>query len=148
LIILVSCLALVAGARFLVDGASELARNIGVSERAISVSVIALGTSLPELATSAIAAIRKQSDISIGNIIGSNIFNILGILGTSSMIRPVGISPGILNFDMLMCLGIALILFAAMLPLRRILLGRIKGLALVVLYVLYIYLVFSRDTLL
>jgi cation:H+ antiporter len=76
---------LVFGARFLVQGASEIARGLGVSERAISVSVIALGTSLPELATSAVAAFRKENDISIGNIIGSNIFNILAILGTSSV---------------------------------------------------------------
>ena len=144
-IVVVSGFALVFGARFLVEGASEIARGIGVSERAISVSVIALGTSLPELATSAIAAFRKESDISIGNIIGSNIFNILGILGVTSSIKSIGVSQRILDFDVTWCLALSLFLFIIMLPLRMVKLGRIKGAVLVLIYFSYIYLVFYSD---
>jgi cation:H+ antiporter len=145
MIVFVAGLALVFGARFLVDGASEIARTIGVSERAISVSVIALGTSLPELATSAIAAFRKESDISIGNIIGSNIFNILGILGITASIKSITVSEGILGFDVIWCLAISLLLFMLIMPLRVVKLGRIKGGALVLIYISYIYLVFYSD---
>jgi len=154
LIIAVSGLALVFGARFLVQGASEIARGIGVSERAISVSVIALGTSLPELATSAVAAFRKENDISIGNIIGSNIFNILAILGTSSGLlgipgvsnfKAIEISEKMLSTDLMVCLGFSVLLMILMLPFRRVVLGRIKGIVLVVAYLAYIFMVFSAD---
>lgn len=80
---------LVVGARFLVDSASEIARGFGISEAVIGLTVVAVGTSLPELATSAIAAFRRQTDIAVGNIVGSNIFNIFGILGASAMIAPI-----------------------------------------------------------
>jgi cation:H+ antiporter len=144
-IVAISGFALVFGARYLVEGASEIARTIGVSERAISVSVIALGTSLPELATSAIAAFRKESDISLGNIIGSNIFNILGILGATASIRSIGVSQRILDFDIIWCLAVSLFLFVIMLPLRVVKLGVIKGATLVLIYTTYIYLVFYSD---
>ncbi len=145
MIVLISGLALVFGARLLVEGASVIAREVGVSERAISVSVIALGTSLPELATSAIAAFRKESDISIGNIIGSNIFNILGILGVTASVRSISVSQRILDFDVLWCLAVSLFLFMIMLPLKTVKLGRIKGSVLVLVYFSYIYLVFVKD---
>lgn len=154
IIIIVSCIGLVFGARFLVVGATEVARTMGVSERAISVSVIALGTSLPELVTSAIAAFRKHSDISVGNIIGSNIFNILGILGVSSGIlvipgskgeNAINISEKMLGTDLMVCIGLSLLLLLFLLPLRRIKLGRYKGIVFMVIYVSYIYIVFHRD---
>jgi cation:H+ antiporter len=154
IIIVVSGVGLVYGARYLVDGASEIARNLGVSERAISVSVIALGTSLPELVTSAVAAFRKENDISIGNIIGSNIFNILGILGTSSAILvipgvsksdAINISEKMAGHDLIVCLGLSVFLLLLMMPLRLIKLSRAKGLILIGAYILYIYFVFSRD---
>jgi cation:H+ antiporter len=154
IIIVVSGVGLVYGARYLVDGASEIARNLGVSERAISVSVIALGTSLPELVTSAVAAFRKENDISIGNIIGSNIFNILGILGASSAILvipgvsksdAINISEKMAGHDLIVCLGLSVFLLLLMMPLRLIKLSRAKGLILIAAYILYIYFVFSRD---
>jgi cation:H+ antiporter len=80
---------LVIGARFLVDGATEIARGFGVSEAVIGLTIVAVGTSLPELATSVVAAIRKQTEIAVGNIVGSNIFNIFGILGTTALIAPI-----------------------------------------------------------
>ncbi len=88
---LVGLVGVVIGARFLVDGASTLAREFGISETLIGLTIVAVGTSLPELATSLIAAIRGRSDIAIGNVIGSNIFNILGILGLSAVYKPFSV---------------------------------------------------------
>lgn len=80
---------LVIGARFLVTGATDIARSFGISEAVIGLTIVAVGTSLPELATSVIAAIRRQTEIAVGNIVGSNIFNIFGILGTTAVIAPI-----------------------------------------------------------
>jgi cation:H+ antiporter len=114
IIILGSSVGLIFGAEWLVTGASGLARNIGVSERIISVSIIAFGTSVPELATSVVAALRKETDISIGNIIGSNIFNIAAILGITASVTPITISSALINSDMLWMLGISILLFILM----------------------------------
>ncbi|MCU0903929.1 MAG: sodium:calcium antiporter [Tabrizicola sp.] len=81
--------ALVIGARFLVDSATTIARDFGISEAVIGLTIVAVGTSLPELATSVIAAFRKHTEISVGNIVGSNIFNIFGILGITALIAPI-----------------------------------------------------------
>lgn len=89
LVVIASCAGLAFGADLLVDSASDIARSVGVSERVIGLTVVALGTSLPELAASVIAALKKEMDISIGNVIGSNIFNILCVLGVSSSIQPI-----------------------------------------------------------
>jgi cation:H+ antiporter len=80
---------LVIGARLLVDSATEIARGFGISEAVIGLTIVAVGTSLPELATSVVAAIRKQTEIAVGNIVGSNIFNIFGILGITALITPI-----------------------------------------------------------
>jgi cation:H+ antiporter len=77
------------GAEFLVDGATSLAKALGVSNKVIGLTIVAIGTSLPELAASVAAALKKEMEISIGNIIGSNIFNILSVLGLSAFIRPI-----------------------------------------------------------
>ena len=84
---------LVIGARLLVTSSTELARSFGVSEAVIGLTIVAVGTSLPELATSLIAALRKQTEIAVGNIVGSNIFNIFGILGVTALIDPIPASP-------------------------------------------------------
>ena len=142
-IIILSSIALIAGADLLVRGASEIAREYGVSERVISVSVIALGTSLPELATSAMAAARNQNDISIGNIIGSNIFNILAILGITSSIKAVQVvSVEVLSFDLWYMLAISALLMLLILPLRGSRLSRWKGVVLITSYLLFIYFVY------
>ncbi len=91
---------LVIGARLLVDSATEIARGFGISEAVIGLTIVAVGTSLPELATSAIAAIRKQTEIAVGNVIGSNIFNIFGILGTTAAIVPIPAEPRFASVDM------------------------------------------------
>jgi cation:H+ antiporter len=92
--------ALMLGARFLVDGAVAIARGYGISEAFIGLSIVAVGTSLPELATSLIAALRRQSEIAIGNIVGSNIFNLLGILGVTALITPIPVASRFLSFDL------------------------------------------------
>ena len=134
---------LIYGAEFLVKGASHIAERMGVDERIISVSVIALGTSLPELATSIAAAIRKELDIFIGNIIGSNIFNILAILGFTSVIKSIDINPMVLKFDIFWMLGISLLLFLFILPLKKGMVTRWKGLIFVSIYLSYIYFAFT-----
>jgi len=141
LILLASAAGLYFGASWLVDGAESIAMRFGVSERVIAVTIIAFGTSVPELATSVIAAAKKQLDISIGNIIGSNIFNILGILGVTSMIRSIPVSFE-MRFDVYWMLAISMLLFLFMLPYGKAALNRWKGGVLLSIYILYIFLVF------
>jgi len=104
---------LVAGGRLCVGGAVSLARQLDLSEKFISSTIIAAGTSLPELATSAVAAYRRHSDIAVGNIIGSNVFNILAILGISVVIRPAPY-PAAFNVDMYILIAATLFLFVVM----------------------------------
>ena len=144
LFVIAAAVSLVYGADFLVKGASGIAIKMGVDERIISLSVIALGTSLPELATSVAAAIRKELDIFIGNIIGSNIFNILAILGLTSMFKTIPINPMILKFDIFWMLGVSLLLFLFILPLKKGMVTRWKGLVFVSIYALYIYMLFKH----
>ncbi len=89
IIFLVSCVGLAIGADLLVSNAAIIAEDLGMSKRVISITMVAVGTSIPELATSVIAALKKETDISVGNIIGSNIMNILSVLGITSIIRPI-----------------------------------------------------------
>lgn len=102
--------ALTLGADTMVGGAITLARAWGMSESAIGLSVIAVGTSLPELAASTIAALRRQADLAFGSVIGSNIFNVFGILGTAALVRPMTVPQDIAAFDLAAMLGATLIL--------------------------------------
>ena len=138
--LLVGSIGLVFGAKWLVEGATGIAKYFGVSERIIGLTIIAFGTSVPELVTSVIAAFRKQTDIAIGNLIGSNIFNILAILGITSMITPLTIHEKVLSSDVLWMLGIALALLPLMLIGKR--LNAPKGALLLIVYVAYIFLLF------
>ncbi|HHT9129407.1 MAG TPA: calcium/sodium antiporter [Candidatus Brocadiaceae bacterium] len=108
--IIIGLAALVGGAYLLVHSAIYIARVVGISERVIGLTVIAVGTSLPELATSMVAAIRKESDISMGNVIGSNVFNILAVLGTAAIIQPLQINPASLRIDMPVMLFFSMVL--------------------------------------
>lgn len=126
---------LVLGSRFLVDGATSIARTLGVSELAIGLTIVAGGTSLPELATSVVAAIRKQPDIAVGNVVGSNIFNILFILGATSMIAPVGVSHEVMVRDIPVMLVIAALCLPIMATGRRI--NRLEGAILLALFAAY-----------
>lgn len=103
---------LVIGSRFFVDGAMTIARSLGVSEAVLGLTIVAAGTSLPELATSVVAARRREADIAVGNILGSNIFNVLGVLGLTAVVRPVR-AAGITILDLAVMIGLA----AALLPL-------------------------------
>ncbi len=114
------------GAELLVRGATSLARDFGVSEAVIGLTVVAVGTSLPELATGVMSALRKHSDIMIGNIVGSNIFNILFILGVTSVIQPIAVAPRFGSFDVPVMLAVTLgfaFLLLAHLGVRRLTAG-------------------------
>jgi cation:H+ antiporter len=99
---------LVIGARLLVDSATDIARTFGISEAIIGLTIVAVGTSLPELATSVIAAVRKQTEIAVGNIVGSNVFNIFGILGVTALIAPIPSEARFVAIDMYWVAGTAI----------------------------------------
>jgi cation:H+ antiporter len=103
----------IAGARLLVDGAIDLARAAGISEAVIGLTLVAVGTSLPELATAIVAALRRQGDVAFGNVIGSNIFNALGILGATALALPMPAAEQILAFDLWVMLGVAALAIVA-----------------------------------
>ncbi len=131
------------GADWLINSVVEIAKDFGISEKLISVTVVAFGTSLPELVTSCTAAYRKETDISIGNLIGSNVFNILAILGITSIVHPIKITNSINEFDVYYMLGISLLIFPLMYFGRKV--GRLKGVLLILVYVFYIYLAIVSE---
>jgi cation:H+ antiporter len=125
------------GGRLLVDGAVALARDFGIEETVIGLTIIAVGTSMPELVTSLVAAARRQSDVALGNILGSNIYNILGILGLTALIAPTEVPAQIAGFDSLVMVAVsAALLVFAWTGLR---IGRREGGALLAGYVLYVW---------
>lgn len=136
-IALLGCTALYFGADWFVSGAKGIAKSLNIDDYIIGVTVVAFGTSIPELAASVIAAIRQQTDISIGNLIGSNIFNIGLVLGATATIQPLEVDERILNSDLWWMLGIALLLYPIIYTGYRI--TRWEGFALVALYVAYIF---------
>ncbi|SMX38302.1 calcium/sodium antiporter [Maliponia aquimaris] len=129
------------GADLLVDSAEEIARMIGVPDAVIGLTLVALGTSLPELATTVMAAIRRQADVAIGNVIGSNLFNLLAIIGVASLITPIEVAPGFLQFDLWVMLGSSLLLMPFVFFGRD--LTRSWGVVLSVLYVSYVVIVLT-----
>ena len=140
---LLAAVGLYFGADWLVNGAKVLASKFGITERVIGISVVAFGTSVPELATSLMAAIKKETDISIGNIIGSNIFNIWAILGITASMKSINVNEAILNWDYWWMIGLAVLLFLFILPLAKGTINRWKGAVLLLIYILYIYLLFD-----
>lgn len=142
-LLVVGVTGLAKGAEWFVDGASAIASTMGVSEQLIGVTVVAVGTSLPELVTSMIAAFRKQPDISLGNLLGSNVFNILGILGVTAVLKPIPVDHVAFRSDLQIMLASVLLLY----PLMRFTdkLGRWQGAVLVVFYAGYIALVLHRG---
>lgn len=132
---------LVLGGQLVVNNAIEIAENLGISEKIIGLTVVAAGTSLPELATSVVAAFKKNADIAVGNIIGSNIFNIFLILGAASIINPVSFTNGF-NTDLYILAGGTIFLLMAMLTGRKHKLDRWEAAILLIFYLAYtIYLV-------
>jgi cation:H+ antiporter len=135
---------LVIGGKWIVDGAVTFASSLGVSEALIGLTIVAVGTSLPELATSAVAAYRKNVDIAIGNVVGSNIFNVFWILGVSSLIKPLPFSPA-LTVDLVVAVLATVLLFLALFVGKRHTLERWQGGVFVVLYVAYIIYLVMRG---
>ncbi|KKP43038.1 MAG: Na+/Ca+ antiporter, CaCA family [Parcubacteria group bacterium GW2011_GWA2_33_14] len=130
-------LGLVIGGKWIVDGSVMIATNLGVSQALIGLTIVAVGTSLPELATSAVAAYKKNVDIAVGNIVGSNIFNIFWILGLSAVVRPLPF-PQILMSDVFMTVIATLLLFAVLFVGKRHIIERWQGFCFVVIYIGYI----------
>ena len=140
--LLISSVSLYFGAEFLVNGAVNFAKQINISEAVISVSIVAIGTSIPELAASLIAIAKKEKGISVGNLIGSNIFNIGSVLGITAIIKPIQIAQEIIERDIIWMLFFALLLlFMVILP-RRNDLGKLKGFFMLLLYFVFITLAF------
>ena len=135
--VLVGSIGLYFGAKWFVIGAKELALFLEVSQRVIGITVVALGTSLPELVTSMVASFKKETDLALGNLLGSNIFNVLSILGITSIVKEIHVSELIHQVDMLWMLGITLLILPLMLFKRR--LARTEGVILLLVYVYYIY---------
>lgn len=123
---------LVVGAYLVVEGAVSIAKGFGISEAVIGLTIVAVGTSLPELATTLVAAYRKHSDVIIGNIVGSNIFNILAILGIVAMISPIQVASQFAHFDLWIMLGVAALLSIYLL--RSITISRLSGITMVLAY--------------
>ena len=141
LYIIGGCAGLYFGADWFVGGAQEMAMFLGVSERVIGITVLALGTSLPELVTAIVASIKKETDLALGNLMGSNIFNILSILGITSLIQDIHVSEEIIHNDMTVMLAVTLLILPLMLYRRRM--GRFAGSLLLIIYVVYTYSVIS-----
>jgi cation:H+ antiporter len=134
--ILAALVGLVVGARALVGGAVSMAEALGVSERVIGLTVVSVGTSLPELAVSYAAALRKQQEIAVANVVGSNIFNVLMILGAAGVVRPLLVDPRMISVDLWVMMAFTVLLFP--LVLRRRLLTRGGGTSLLAAYVCYV----------
>lgn len=147
LFVLLGLIGLAIGSDWIVDGATKIARNFGISEKVIGLSMIAFGTSLPELAASITAARKNKVDLAIGNVIGSNVFNIFIILGMSAVIRPLPFqsSPilGGMNFDVGMAILANLIIFLFMLTGGKHRLDRWEGGIMIFIYVVYILYLFT-----
>ncbi|TXK73605.1 calcium/sodium antiporter [Mesonia sp. HuA40] len=131
------------GSELLVNGAVDLAEALGISERVISVTMIAIGTSVPELAASVIAALKKEKALSLGNLIGSNIFNIASVLGLTAIIKPIVMqSKQVLSFDILWMLGFALILLPLIFLPKKFIFSRYKGFIIFIAYTIFVALSF------
>lgn len=155
IMIVASCAALTFGANLLIDSAVSIAKSFGVSERIISVTLVAFGTSVPELATSIMAAVRKENDIAIGNVVGSNIFNILFVIGASALITPIeNFDFTAFSFDFYWMIIFAAILALTVIPFERIakkmkdekvysILTRFEGFCMIAAYIVYVILLLN-----
>jgi cation:H+ antiporter len=140
-LIILGLIMLVGGGKLVVDNAITIAHHFGLSEKLIGLTILAAGTSLPELATSAVAAYRKNTDIAIGNVVGSNIFNIFFILGITGLIQPIPYNVA-MNFDIYVLLGATLVLMVFMFTLTQRKLDRMEALILLTCYLAYtVYLI-------
>lgn len=144
IMIVAGLIGLTLGGKWIVDASVALATTLGVSQALIGLTVVAIGTSLPELATSAVAAYKKDVDIAVGNIVGSNIFNIFWILGISSVINPLEFSP-LLTKDIIMVIVATVLLFISMYIGKKHTLQRWQGACFILIYVGYITFLVMRE---
>lgn len=128
------------GAELVVRGAVGIATQLGVSERVVGLTIVAMGTSLPELASSLAAAVRGRTDVAVGNVIGSNVFNLAGIVGAAALVKPLTVQPLFLRADALWMLGFTLLLAPLLYFDRKI--GRMDGIVLLAMFVLYMTVLF------
>jgi cation:H+ antiporter len=143
--LIIGSVALYYGSEWLVDGAKTIALDFGVSEGTIGISLIAIGTSIPELAASIIAALKQEKALSLGNLIGSNIFNIGSVLGLTAIINPIAVNePQILSNDIFWMLGFAAVILLLVLLPQRYQISRPKGFLLVLLYCVFMGFVFME----
>jgi cation:H+ antiporter len=124
------------GSEWLVSGAVDIASDFGMEKRIIAITVVAFGTSVPELVTSGVAAVKKETDISVGNLIGSNIFNIMAVIGITSIVQPIPVEQTVISSDMWWVIAIAAVVLPMMLIGKK--LGRLKGAILLSSYIIYI----------
>ena len=136
LYVVVGLVALIGGAKLLVDGAIGVARAVGISEPVIGLSLVAIGTSLPELAATAVAAWRRHTDVAVGNVLGSNLFNILLILGSASLAAPLPFAQEFVRVDLWVMMGAGILLIPVMVTGWKI--SRREGVLLLILYAAYI----------
>lgn len=140
LFFILGALGLWGGSELLIYGATDLALNLGVSERLIGITIVSVGTSIPELAASLIAVTKKEKAISLGNLIGSNVFNILAVLGITAMIQPVSITDNeLISVDIYWMLGISFLILPLVFLPKRMRLERKGGLILLLVYIVFIY---------
>lgn len=136
LLVLAGVVLLAVGANWTVNAAIKMASAIGISDTVVGLTVVAAGTSLPELATSIVAATRREPDIAIGNVLGSNVFNVMGILGITGLVHPLTIAPHVRHLDLPVAIAFAVISVPIMLSARRI--SRLEGLTLCLGYATYL----------
>lgn len=144
LLVILGIAGLALGGQLVVDNASDIASNFGVSDTLISLTIVSLGTSLPELATTAVAALKKRPDLAVGNVVGSNIFNVLLILGVSALVSPRAYQS-YLNVDILITIGTSVLLFLFILLRGQRTLGRLEAVGLLLIFVFYLGLVMNRE---
>lgn len=142
--VVVGLLLMISGSQVLLKGAVGIAQGLGVSDAVIGLTLVAVGTSLPELSISVIATLRRHADVAVGNVLGSNIFNLLGILGVSALFEPLTVTGRIMEFDQWVMLGASLLLLLFLYTGRR--LNRVEGGVLLAGYVAYISASFTVIT--
>ncbi len=128
------------GADILVDSATVIARTFGISETVIGLTLVAVGTSMPELATTVMAAVRRQADVALGNVIGSNLFNLLAIIGIAALVAPIPVDSQFLTYDLWVMLAASLLLIPFVFLRQNI--GRAWGIILIVFYATYVSMMF------
>lgn len=141
LVIMASLVSMVLGSNLIVENATFLAKSIGVSDFIISVTIIAIGTSLPELATTFSAAKRGQADLAVGNAVGSNIFNVFSVIGITALITPLKVSKEILQYDFIVMLLIPILIWPVMVYKKKV--GKTEGVLMLLAYSIYVFFLVS-----